>query len=433
MCLAVLLLTATGSLFSFATGEVMRFRLGSSDPTPEIGTTFDVFVELYMTRTSPTTHIYLPMIRVPLFYDTDRFEPATVEMVGEQKRVTSVVGCNEAATGDLVASDLTGKYEMYPADVDAVKRPTTGMILINWEAVFDGGTLGAFDSMATTTYRTVFQVTFRVKDTAPLTGGEIALNKMFNAPGQEMLYYNTYVQQTNNYGGGVTPSTWSFGAMTSPTLASYATNLVLTDAKISVTPRSHPPQLTPGANSGLTVEPPSEDREFGYIYGFPQILTQPGSPVRWVDPQEEALKNGQTVDEFAYAAAIQQYIAATNDGKLKITNQSKAENKGEYGTETILELYDSGKVKAHGKYKFVVFGDVDGNFVINLDDYQELRMMLAEQRAAKFNAGASLRESAYHFAAKASSTGTSGAVNAADLAAVYAAAVGLTDIVQTRA
>jgi hypothetical protein len=151
------------------------------------------------------------------------------------------------------------------------------------------------------------------------------------------------------------------------------------------------PTLT--AAPGITI-----DETDGLLYGFPASLSQPGSMQNW-----------QNVNLSAWL---------TTDGALALDNTGKPENNGVTGTgsKIVVRYPDGGAVCR--SYTLVVFGDLDGNGVVDLNDYAELRAMLAGKRAEKMAAG-----SPYRLAADVA-TPYGGAPDAADLEALYQAAIG---------
>ncbi|MDR2753772.1 MAG: hypothetical protein LBB50_05640, partial [Oscillospiraceae bacterium] len=101
----------------------------------------------------------------------------------------------------------------------------------------------------------------------------------------------------------------------------------------------------------------------------------------------------------------------------------KPENRDVTGTGSLATLWNEGESHSYGGYIMVVFGDLDGNFLIDLDDWAELRAMLAGSRPAKMAA-----DSPYFFAADVNHDAL---VDEADLALLYRAALGTAAIAQT--
>ena len=151
------------------------------------------------------------------------------------------------------------------------------------------------------------------------------------------------------------------------------------------------PTLT--AAPGITI-----DETNGLVYGFPASLSQPGSMQTW-----------QNVNLSAYL---------TTDGVLAFDNSPKPENNGVTGTGSKIVVLGTSGGEVLRSCTLVVFGDLDGNGVVDLNDYAELRAMQGGKRAEKIAAG-----SPYRLAADVALP-YGGAPDADDLEALYQAAIG---------
>lgn len=180
-----------------------------------------------------------------------------------------------------------------------------------------------------------------------------------------------------------------------------------TDYSLANTPWFYAPErAVDTAAAGLTVRPMSPDPVFsttltedgGFIYGFPASMPQVGGASPWRDSD------------------LSRYFSATNSGVLKLAHPAGYPLTG---TGTVLQLWNAGETKLCGTYTLVVFGDVDGNFVIDFDDWAALKAMpLGPVGNDPFRMAADINKN--------------GMIDAADLALLYDAARGAGTIAQTR-
>ncbi|MDR2524747.1 MAG: hypothetical protein LBC83_00915 [Oscillospiraceae bacterium] len=425
--LAVALLASGLAISAAAANEKVYYILQTSDSTPEIGSIIEVTVKLRATHSGGNMNI--PLLRFNLHYDPNFYEIMGDAGAGQKLNAT-YTDVSTGATGSsyerLNGMDLGGEgnFEIRNATGDEGVNPNDGtgnglnVVRMQWIApiVQDGGVskLGTLTPGNSAEGLAVLLLRFRVKETAPLTGaaGRIAIYK--NYSGQDMPFYfyhcpNPEVTSTEGY------------VDYTPTGSGAPACIDVAQALLSLKPRPHAPslQIKPGAQEKLQL---LEGRPYqGIIYGFAEEMTEQGTATRWIDPQYASQ------DSWNYAAQIDGFLQATNYGVLSVSNAGKPEHKHDYGTGTKATLYDSSKTIPNGEYYFVVFGDVDGNFIVNLDDYVELKAMLAGNRPQKYTGGNDAYESPYRVAANVADPGDA-VLGQADLQRLYQVALGMQPI-----
>jgi len=169
----------------------------------------------------------------------------------------------------------------------------------------------------------------------------------------------------------------------------------VTEAQLTVQPI--PP--APVMQTALTIEG-------HYIYGFPENLPQVGNPTCWSD------------------SMLSEYFTATNDGVFRLVHP---EGMPLTGTGTKLQLWNSSETRMYGEYTLIIFGDLDGNFVIDYDDWAALKTFY----------GPVDMENPFSFAADVNNDGVIderdlGSVDNPDAVSLYNAARGAKPIPQTR-
>ena len=173
-----------------------------------------------------------------------------------------------------------------------------------------------------------------------------------------------------------------------------------TDYSLANTPWFYAPERTVDtAAANLIVRPMSSaDPVFsttltesgGFIYGFPASMPQAGGASPWRDSD------------------LGRYFTATNGGVLKLAHPAGYPLTG---TGTVLQLWNANETKLCGEYTLIVFGDVDGNFVIDFDDWAALKAMpTGPVSGDPFRMAADINRN--------------GVIDAADLALLYDAARG---------
>lgn len=436
---------------SFAANEKVIYTLESSAQSPEIGTIFSVTLKLRATRTEGNFNI--PYLRFNLHYNAAFFEPLGYNGQGQVLSKTDTqsgqpsyerfngmaVPANAEASGHFAVQDFTGDVKKYPTsgaeglNVLAVQwiAPVTGGAVqtMNVEAAGDGGKGTA-----------LFRINFRVKESAPLDGtsGLIAIFKNYTV--EDMPFYMQLLPDpTKNKSTDYYDYTPTENIINTPQFP-----VDVTGALLSLKPSPHSPTLEVKAGAPVVLKEfnAAQKTKYGYsgiIYGFPESMTQQGTTTGWIDPQYAAA--GQPNAEWLYASQIDGYLKTTNLGVLHVSNNGKPEHKWDYGTGTNLSLYSANKTQVVAKYYFVVFGDVDGNFIINLDDYTELKAMLNGLRGtgstyiklpgtspSNKTSSNDPYDTPYHLAAHVANTSSAIPLSNADLQKVYNVALGLDTI-----
>ncbi|MDR0530499.1 MAG: hypothetical protein LBG83_00300 [Oscillospiraceae bacterium] len=267
------------------------------------------------------------------------------------------------AGGMFGLREADGEAEKYPRGMTAAQRAGVGVLVVQWAAAPAGGALPVVEADAAQSYLTL---QFTLRGDAPGGSGAVWLSDDYADP--DLPYFDESRPRD------------------------------LSAARYSVT-AGPPPQLQI-LNSDIVV-----DNTHNYIYGFPRHYTQTGGVTPWSD-------------EY-----LTQYLAASNGGSLVIDNSQKPENKGRTGTGSRVLLMGAGQMQQYGAYTLVVFGDLDGNFLVDLDDWAELKAMLAGKRPQKLPSGSTdVYDTPWHLAADVE--GAVGVLNSADLQALYEAALG---------
>jgi len=201
----------------------------------------------------------------------------------------------------------------YPAEMSAAERAQYSVIVIQWCSIPAAGVLPALPAGAETH---VLTLGFQVKADAP-----------YPQPGGAIFV-------STDYAPADTP--WF-----------YAGDLAIdiTPAKVLVLPMPPDAALV----TDLTVDD-------GFIYGFPEEVSRVGGVKPWRDGDPG------------------QYFAATEEGVLKLAHLAGYPLTG---TGTKLQVWNANETKLCGEYTLVVFGDVDGNFVVDYDDWAALKAMLS--------------------------------------------------------
>jgi len=169
----------------------------------------------------------------------------------------------------------------------------------------------------------------------------------------------------------------------------HAGDLAVDASAASLSIQPMPP--TPVMSTALTI-----DGDF--IYGFPDDMPQAGGVNPWRDSD------------------LGLYFTATNDGCFELI---PPEHSLLAGTGTVLKFWNANGTILCGEYTLIVFGDLDGNFVIDFDDWALLQGMAhGPVGADPFRLAADLNND--------------GVIDALDLQLLYDAARGVSTISQTR-
>jgi len=264
-------------------------------------------------------------------------------------------------TGQFGQRGAAGETNKYPDGMSAQEREAYSVVVLQWAYMPQGDAAEGADGLipldAASTPLPLLSLGFGVKADAPLGVSRDSFR---------IAADTAYGPADTPYFGGIPAE----GAQ----------------ARVQINP-------TLTAAPGITI-----DEAEGLIYGFPASLSRQGSAQNW-----------QNADLSAWL---------TTDGALEIDNTGKPENSGVTGTGSKIVLRWPGGGGVIRSYALVVFGDVDGNGVVDLNDYAELRAMLAGKRPDKMAAG-----SPYRLAADVAPP-YDGAPDADDLEALYQAAIG---------
>jgi hypothetical protein len=447
--LAVAMLASALVIPSFALNEKVVYRLEPSTQSPEIGSIFTVTLKLRATRSNGNFNI--PYLRFNLHYDPNFFEPLGNNGQGQAlSKVDSASGQPSYVrfNGLDVGTEETGHFVVKDFTGDSTKYPTSGasglnVLVVQWIAPIVSGVTQVLNVEAEGdggTGTVILQLNFRVKDTAPLDGsaGTIAIFKNYSSA--NIPFYMSHQPDPSKSDPGdyvdYTPTTNNVDSTAFP--------VDVANARLSLKPSPHAPTLEvkPGAPVVIKELNAAQQAQYGYtgiIYGFPEKMTQQGTKTKWTDPQYAAL--GQPNAEWLYAEQIDGLLQTTNLGVLHVSNSSKPEHKWDYGTGSRLTLYDANKSQARAVYYFVVFGDVDGNMIVNLDDYVELKAMLAGLRGDLKLPGTSPSqptsnldpyETPYHLAAHVSAPNLATPLSGSDLQKIYNVAVGVDSFIDQK-
>jgi len=261
------------------------------------------------------------------------------------------------ASGMFARREAGGESGKYPLGMPAADRANYGVIVLQWSAEPAGGVLPAIPAG---TAAHVLTLGFTVKADAPLAqpGGRIFVST-------DYTYANT---------------PWF-----------NAGRLAVDASAGDLTVQPMPP--VPAMSTGLTIDG-------GFIYGFPDDLPQVGGTSPWRD------------------SALGQYFTVTNGGILELV---PPDGNPLAGTGTKLRLWNANETQLYGEYTLIVFGDIDGNFVVDFDDWAMLKAMLAG------GGGGPVGTDPHRFAADINGDGT---IDAGDLQALYDAARGVAAISQ---
>ena len=199
----------------------------------------------------------------------------------------------------------------HPAGMSAADRAKHGVIAIQWCSVPAAGVLPAIPAGA---QAHVLSLGFRVRADAP------------------------YPQP----GGRIFVST-DYALADTPWFCAGDLSIDAAPAQLLVQPMPPDAALV----TDLTV-----DGDF--VYGFPPELPRVGGVKPWRD------------------SGLGQYFSATEDGVVRLAHR---EGYPLTGTGTKLQVWNANETKLCEEYTLVVFGDVDGNFVADLDDWAALKAM----------------------------------------------------------
>lgn len=249
-----------------------------------------------------------------------------------------------------------GMYALRDATGEAAKYPAGiapadyGVLVLQWCSLPQGGSLPRLPANEATA---VFTLTFE------------ALGAMvYPGPGGNILLSGDYA------------------AADSPWLD--ATPVELSQAALSIAPA---PLVELAVQPGQSVVLGE-----GYVYGFDPAMTQQGSVSAWRD------------------SLLPELFAVTN-GSLRMEHSGKAENARLTGTGSAL-VADNLTGTRSKRYTVLVFGDLDGNFLVDLDDYAKAKTLTLGP------VGDDLQRLAADTAAPF------GELTAADVTAIYNAAIG---------
>ncbi|MCL2105578.1 MAG: hypothetical protein FWH26_00700 [Oscillospiraceae bacterium] len=411
-------------------GEKIFYKLVPRTVNPVIGEVFEVAVEITTEMNEPQD-FNIAAMRFYVHYSNEYFEPlgyrgagqAIVQEIDPQSGMYSydLMGAfskdDETNKGFGIRDASTpSEREKYPSEIPSIMVSSYNALLVQWIAPIEDNVVQFIDDPQE---EEIMILRFRVKQTAPLTtaGGTIAIFKGY--PGMDYPFY------MERYSEALPP----------PGILSYAPT-----GNVGVNDPSFPIDVS-GANCLIKPVPPAptlqekqggakikelspaDKAEYGYdgiIYSFPAVMTQQGTPVRWIDPE---------TGDGAYDARLDNFVEATNMGVLKVSNDNarKSEHPTDYGTGTLVELWDAAETACVAKYYLVVFGDLDGNFIINHDDYVEFLAIQAGLRVEEKFDPASINpyDSPYHMAATVASPGHAGTISNGDLALLYTIAIGI--------
>lgn len=259
------------------------------------------------------------------------------------------------SVGMFAQRNAVNEAAKYPAGMPEAERAEYDIIVLEWAAKPQGGGLPAIPAGPAVQ---ALSLGFQVKADAPYAkpGGNIFISADYS-------YADT------------------------PYFYAESTAADVTYASLTIQPMPPAPSLS----TALTISG-------GYIYGFPTEMPQVGTVQPWKDED------------------LSQFFTVTNDGVLRLTHVT---GYPVTGTGTTLELWNVNETQQYGEYMFIVFGDVDGNFVIDYDDWALLRTLPL----------GAVGVDPIRFAADVNANGE---VDADDLQAVFDAAAGTAAITQTR-
>ncbi|MDR1928109.1 MAG: hypothetical protein LBQ33_05670 [Oscillospiraceae bacterium] len=419
---------------AYAAGEKVYYTLTTDQANPELGSIFTVTLKIQAQNNGNNFH--LPSQRLQIFYANNFFEPLGyagpgADLMKTVEGVPAYQTFNGFAQGTFDLTDTLIADVPWPVSITTEIAQNAGVITLQWLGYDANG----FYTMKPVEQEEVLQLKFRVKETAPLTpteSGFIGLYKDYT-DSTEFPYYMEYLPDPSQVSSpsdwvNYMPATYNYSASTFP--------IDVSQANLRIFPNPHPPVLSVKPDAGILVKTlGSESAYDGYIYGFPAEMTQQGTQKKLVDPQIPVDMGGLGANAWGETAGgevvnpFSDYFNITNGGLLKVSNnvQGKPNHKYEYGTGTELELHDMNKNPGYGRYALVVFGDLDGNFIINLDDYWILQAMLAGKDTIRLPDKTSVNpfENPYHLAADVAAPGAQAALGSDDLQLLYNAALGL--------
>ena len=310
-----------------------------------------------------TAEIYLP--REAAFAVDMKLAPTGADVTALRLYVLYDSACftwNPSETsGDIVGTDwfaqraADGETSKYPASMPPADRAKYGVAVIQWCA-------DPADALAP-----VFPA--GTESLALTLGFEVKADAPYAAPGGKIFV-------SLDYPPADTP--WFYG---------YTLAIDITAAQLTVQPIPPVPEL----ETDLTIDG-------GYIYGFDEDLPRIGTPTCWSD------------------SMLSKCFTTTNGGVLRLARPMGCPLTG---TGTVLQLWNSSETRMYGEYTLIVFGDVDGNFVIDYDDWAAIKALYGPVDA----------ENPFSFAADINDDGV---IDALDLAAIYDTARGVSTIQQTR-
>jgi len=253
----------------------------------------------------------------------------------------------------MFAQKNSADAKKYPAGMPAAERAKYSVIVLQWCAVPAAGALPAIPAGAQTH---ALSLGFQVKADAP-----------YPRPGGKIFVSTDY---------SLADTPWF-----------YAEGLAIDTAPAQLLVQPMPPDAA--LLTGLAVSG-------GFVSGFPASMPRVGGASPWSD------------------SGLGLYFSATNDGVVKLARPAGYPLTG---TGTALQVWNANETRLCEEYTLVVFGDVDGNFVIDFDDWAALKAM----------ATGPVGSDPYRMAADIDRNGT---VDAADLALLLAAARGAGTIAQ---
>ncbi|MDR2646707.1 MAG: hypothetical protein LBB67_01075 [Oscillospiraceae bacterium] len=453
-CFALAMLMMFGLLTvpSFAAGEKLEFFLETETEHPELGSVF--YVSVKIRATAATDNFYIPALRFYLHYSTDYFEPLGYSGIGENLKefeggIPSYVRYTEAfASADAMfdIADNTGvadseKYYPQTTVLTEQQRAYTGVLVVQWIQAMDSTGMKALKPARGDGAPTqILRIGFRVKDetfSQQSLGGLLAIFKDYSYA--NFPFYCQYYPSTDLEAEIIDYRTATYAPASS-------TFPIAVSPPLRIIPSAHPPLVEAKADASIILSKFTESQVAQYhynglIYGFPDIYTRQGTTMILEDPQTPVALGGQGADPWTANELFNDYFVTQNGGMLNFSNNyqtqgepvlTKPEHHYEYGTGTRVALYDAMGSSVRGVYYFVVMGDLDGNFIINLDDYLELKAMIAGERTAKLPNTASTDsfDNPYHLAGDVSDTASGSALDQQDLLTLYNAALGITPIRQ---
>jgi len=261
-----------------------------------------------------------------------------------------------AKGGMFALRDASGEVNKYPAAMAPAERAKYGVVVVQWASLPDGAALPGIDAQEPTE---LISIAFRALDAL-----------VYPAPGGRFLL-------SADYGYADTPYFHDIPADTA-------------QADVIVHPIAPIPEVYAADGQGIVLDG-------DYVYGFDPAMTVQGSVKRWDN------------------SLLAQYFRIENDGVLSIYSDAKPENRALMGTGSQLVLWNATQTRPYESYTVLIFGDLDGNGFVDLDDCAAARALLANDPGG---------DSPAHLAADVCAP--YGAFDAADVQAIYEAAIGKT-------